>query len=79
VGRPLGTFALDPTPGAGNDEPDNMAVRGSTVFVSLRASGKLAIAEPLQGKVTYVDLANPAPFNPADCSGCAVHGVAIRP
>jgi DNA-binding beta-propeller fold protein YncE len=79
VAIPLGTFALDPTPGTGNDEPDNMAVRGSTVFASLRASGKLAIAQPLQGKVTYVDLADPAPFNPANCSGCSVHGVAIRP
>jgi len=78
--RPLGTFALDPTPGAANDEPDNMAVRGSTVYVSLRASGKLAIAKPLQGKVTYVDLADPnASFNPANCFGCALHGVAIRP
>lgn len=76
---PLGTFALNPTPGAGNDQPDNMDVRGSTVYASLRASGKLAIANPLQGKVTYVDLADPAPFNPANCSGCAVHGVAIRP
>lgn len=79
VARPLGTFALDPTPGAGNDEPDNMAVRGSTIFVSLRASGKLAIAKPLQGKVAYIDLADPAEFNPANCAGCAVHGVAIRP
>jgi DNA-binding beta-propeller fold protein YncE len=79
VAIPLGTFALDPTPGTGNDEPDNMAVRGSTVFASLRASGKLAIAKPLEGKVTYVDLADPAPFNPANCSGCSVHGVAIRP
>jgi hypothetical protein len=79
VAVPLGTFALDPTPGFGNDEPDNMAVRGSTVFAALRASGKLAIAKPLQGTVTYVDLAEPAPFNPANCSGCAVHGVAIRP
>ena len=79
VARPLGSFALDATPGAGNDEPDNMAVRGSTVFVSLRASGQLAIARPLHGTVTYVPLADPAPFNPANCSGCAVHGVAIRP
>lgn len=79
VAIPLGTFALDPTPGGGNDQPDNMAVRGSTVFASLRASGKLAIAKPLQGKVKYVDLSDPAPFNPANCSGCAVHGVAVRP
>lgn len=79
IARPLGMFPLDPTPGMGNDEPDNMAVRGNTVYASLRASGKLAIARPLEGKVTYVDLAEPAPFNPANCSGCAVHGVAIRP
>jgi hypothetical protein len=80
VASAVGTFPLDPTPGPGNDEPDNMAVRGATVFASLRESGKLAIAKPLEGKVTYVDLAPPNPgFNPANCAGCAVHGVAVRP
>jgi hypothetical protein len=38
---------LDPTPGIGNDQPDALGggetVRGNTLFVSLRASGRLAI------------------------------------
>jgi hypothetical protein len=36
---------IDPTLGMGNDEPDNMSVRGNTLFVSLRASGQLAIVK----------------------------------
>lgn len=83
----VASLALDATPGAANDQPDNMAVRGDTLYVSLRASGKLAIVSLNLLQVEYVDLSPPAPFNPANCgpapgvpgSGCAVHGVAIRP
>lgn len=88
--RNLGTIALDPTPGVGNDEPDALAIRGSTVFVSLRASGQLAIIKPNRGAVSFVQLAEPAPFNDVTCGppgppvpgapgGCAIHGVAVRP
>jgi hypothetical protein len=86
----LGTIALDPMPGVGNDQPDALAVRGNTVFVSLRTSGQLAIIKANQGAVSFLQLAEPAPFNEATCGppgppvpgargGCAVHGVAVRP
>jgi hypothetical protein len=42
---PLATLALDPTPGLGNDQPDALAVRGDTAYVSLRASGKVAVVK----------------------------------
>jgi hypothetical protein len=37
VASPIAALQLDPTPGAGNDEPDALSVRGNTLFVSLRA------------------------------------------
>src|SRR5262245_32877077 len=75
----LGALALDPTPGAGNDQPDAIAVRGDTIFVSLRASGKLAIVKANQRTVSYLDISPPTPFNPANCAGCAIHGVTVCP
>jgi DNA-binding beta-propeller fold protein YncE len=86
----LGAITLDPTPGVGNDEPDALAVRGNTVFVSLRASGQLAIINANQGTASFLRLAAPAPFNEVTCGppgpptpgvpgGCAVHGVTLRP
>ena len=86
----LGAIALDPTPGAGNDEPDALAVRGDTVFVSLRASGQLAIIKANQGTASFLRLAAPAPFNEVTCGppgpptpgapgGCALHGLTVRP
>jgi DNA-binding beta-propeller fold protein YncE len=89
---PIATLRLDPTPGIGNDQPDaiNPAVRGNTLFVSLRASGQLAIVNVNQQTATFLQLSPPAPFNPANCGppppqpptgegGCAIHGVAVRP
>jgi DNA-binding beta-propeller fold protein YncE len=89
---PIATLRLDPTPGIGNDQPDaiNPAVRGNTLFVSLRASGQLAIVDVNQRTATFLQLSPPAPFNPANCGpplpqpptgqgGCAVHGVTVRP
>jgi DNA-binding beta-propeller fold protein YncE len=73
------TLALDPTPDRGNDQPDAIAVRGDTIYVSLRASGKLAIVDANQRTATYLDVSPPAPFDPATCAGCAVHGVTVRP
>jgi hypothetical protein len=81
---------LDPTPGIGNDQPDAMSVRGNTLFVSLRASGQLAIVEVNQQTARFLQLSPPAPFNPATCGppppeppngqgGCAIHGVTVRP
>jgi hypothetical protein len=80
--RKLAPILLDPTPGIGNDQPDAMAVKGNTVFVSLRASGKLAIVDVERRAVTYRDLAAPVPAGvriPLTCDTCALHGVTIRP
>jgi DNA-binding beta-propeller fold protein YncE len=86
----IAAVPLDPTPGSGNDEPDALSVRGNTLFVSLRASGQLAIVDRNQKTVTFLQLSPPAPFNPATCGppvpqpptgqgGCAIHGVTVRP
>lgn len=72
-------LVLDPTPGPANDQPDAIGVKGNTAFVSLRASGKIAVIDVNQRTVSYLDLAPASVFNPANCSGCAVHGVAVRP
>jgi hypothetical protein len=82
VVRKLTSIALDPTPGTGNDQPDALAVKGKTVFVSLRASGKLAIVDVERRTVTYKDLAAPVPAGvriPMTCDTCALHGVTVRP
>ena len=92
--RRIGALRLDPTPGIGNDQPDALGggetARGNTLFVGLRASGQLAIVNVKRQTATFLQLAAPAPFNPATCGppppqpptgdgGCAVHGVTVRP
>jgi len=73
-------FFLDPTPGVGNDQPDAVAVQGTNVYVTLRMSGKLAVIDAQQLTVSYIDLAPPSSsVNPANCMGCALHGVTVRP
>ena len=90
VASPIAALPLDPTLGIGNDEPDALTVRGNTLFVSLRASGQLAIVKVNQQTATFLQLSPPAPFNPATCGppppqpptgqgGCAIHGVTVRP
>jgi hypothetical protein len=90
VASSIGALPLDPTPGMENDEPDALSVRGNTLFVSLRASGQLAIVKVNQQTTTFLQLSPPAPFNPVTCGpplpqpptgqgGCAVHGVTVRP
>jgi hypothetical protein len=90
VASVIAALPLDPTPGSGNDEPDALTVRGNTLFVSLRASGQLAIVKVNEQTVRFLQLSPPAPFNPATCGppapqpptgpgGCAIHGVTVRP
>lgn len=90
VAIPIAALPLDPTRGLGNDEPDALSVHGNTLFVSLRASGQLAIVRVNQHTATFIQLSPPAPFNPATCGpplpqpptgngGCAIHGVTVRP
>lgn len=72
------TVALNPSGGPARDQPDNMGVSGDHVYVSLRMSGKLAVVNFREGSVDYIDLAAPAAaINPANCLGCALHGVAV--
>jgi DNA-binding beta-propeller fold protein YncE len=90
VAVPIAALPLDPTSGMANDEPDALAVRGNTLFASLRASGQLAIVKVNQRTATFLQLSPPAPFNPATCGppdpqpptgsgGCAIHGLTVRP
>jgi DNA-binding beta-propeller fold protein YncE len=90
VASPIAALKLDPTPGIGNDQPDALTVHGNTLFVSLRASGQLAIVNVNQQTTTFLQLSAPAPFNPQTCGpplpqphtgqgGCAIHGVTVRP
>jgi DNA-binding beta-propeller fold protein YncE len=90
VARRIAALQLDPTPGIGDDEPDAVSVRGNILFVSLRASGRLAIVNVNQQTATFLQLSPPMPFNPATCGpplpqpptgqgGCAIHGVTVRP
>jgi hypothetical protein len=90
VASRIAALQLDPTPDAGNDEPDALSVRGNTLFVSLRASGQLAIVKVNQQTVRFLQLSPPAAFNPATCGpplpepptgqgGCAIHGITVRP
>ena len=73
------TLALNPSGGPARDQPDNMGVAGDHLYVSLRMSGKLAVVNFRTRSVDYIDLAAPAAaVNPANCLGCALHGVAIR-
>jgi DNA-binding beta-propeller fold protein YncE len=86
----IAALPLDPTPGIGNDEPDAVSVRGNRLFVSLRASGQLAIVNRNKKTIRFLQLSAPASFNPATCGppvpepptgkgGCAIHGVTVRP
>jgi len=77
----LGTFALDPTPGGGSTTSrTTWPCAGPRCLRRCARQENWPLRGRCKGKVTYVDLADPNPsFNPANCSGCAVHGVAIRP
>jgi DNA-binding HxlR family transcriptional regulator len=60
---------------------DAIGIRGQTAWISLRKSGKLAVIDlAKRSVVTYLDVAPAArSINPANCAGCAVHGVTVRP
>ena len=74
----LAALVFNPSGGPARDQPDNMGVSGDYVYASLRMSGKLAVVNFRKRTVTYIDLATPASaINPANCLGCALHGVAI--
>ncbi|HXH83418.1 MAG TPA: hypothetical protein VNN07_10865 [Candidatus Tectomicrobia bacterium] len=78
------TLRLDPVKLPGANQPDAVGggetVVDGTLPVSLRAAGQLALIDTatLETRV-FIRLARPAPFNPATCAGCALHGVTVRP
>jgi DNA-binding beta-propeller fold protein YncE len=79
----LGAITFTSGPGTSDDQPDAVGggemVSGDTLAVSLRAAGKLALVDVNTRAIRgYVDLSAPAPFNPATCQDCAVHGVTMR-
>ncbi len=64
------SVSLDLRPGVA-DKPDMVAMKGGSVYVTLRAAGCIAIIKPNQQTVRYVPLVDP--------SANAVHGIAVRP
>jgi hypothetical protein len=80
----LGAITFDSAPGTSDDQPDAVGggelFDGKTLAVGLRAAGNIAFVDARRRRVqTYLHLSEPAPFNPATCQDCAVHGVTIRP
>jgi hypothetical protein len=79
----LGAITFASAPGTNDDQPDAMGggemLTGKTLAVSLRAAGDVAFVDVKKLKILdYLHLSAPAPFNPATCQDCAVHGVTIR-
>lgn len=74
----LAVISLNPSGVVAGDQPDNMGVSGDYVYVSLRMSGKLAVVNFRKRTVDYLNIAPAAQaINPANCLGCALHGVAV--
>ena len=82
----LGTIALQPLPGTGNNQPDAVGggepIVNGTLPVTLRGSGRLALVNTITGRIKrFIELAEPSPpgtFNPMNCNDCSVHGVSVR-
>jgi DNA-binding beta-propeller fold protein YncE len=80
----LGAITFASAPGTSDDQADAVGggelLRKKTLAVSLRAAGNIAFVNVKKPKIlSYLHLSEPAPFNPATCQDCAVHGVTIRP
>jgi hypothetical protein len=56
------------------DAPDSLALRGNSIYVTLRFAGQVARIKAQTGEVEYIDVAPPD-----TTGGWAVHGIAIRP
>jgi DNA-binding beta-propeller fold protein YncE len=79
----LGAITFASGPATNDDQPDAVGggemIQGKTLAVSLRAAGKIGFIDVQSRSILgYLHLSNPAPFNPATCQDCAVHGVTIR-
>ena len=78
------TLQLHALPGFRANQPDAFGggepIVDGTLPVSLRAAGQVAFRDAHSLEVrSYVSIASPASSNPANCNGCAVHGVTVRP
>jgi len=82
--RTLVTLQLGVLPGFRANQPDAFVggepIVDGFVPVSLRAAGQIALMDARSLDVrSYVPIAAPRELNPANCNGCAVHGVTVRP
>jgi DNA-binding beta-propeller fold protein YncE len=83
----LGTIALQPLPGLGDNQPDALGggtpIVEGTLAVGLRAAGEVALVDAATLEIEqFVKITDPSPpgtFNPMTCMGCSVHGVTVRP
>jgi len=71
-GSEVKTIPVDFRPGI-RDAPEDMARRGSNVYVTLRFAGQVARIKTQTGTVDYIDLVPPA------TTGYPIHGIAVRP
>jgi DNA-binding beta-propeller fold protein YncE len=74
-GSHVSTISLDVRPGI-RDAPEDMARRGSNVYVTVRFAGQVARIKTQSGTVEYIDLVPPS--TPSNTS-YPVHGIAVRP
>jgi DNA-binding beta-propeller fold protein YncE len=58
TGASVATVPVDATEGVA-DSPDGIAVRGNTVYIALKDTGKLAVYKANQERVTFIDVAPP--------------------
>jgi DNA-binding beta-propeller fold protein YncE len=72
-GNEVSGFSLDWRQGI-PDAPDSLALRGNSIYVTLRFAGQVARIKAQTGEVEYIDVAPPD-----TTGGWAVHGIAIRP
>jgi len=85
--QPVGlieTLQLQAVPGFRANQPDAFGggepIVDGTLPVSLRAAGQVAFVDADSLEIrSYVSIAAPSDLNPANCNGCAVHGVTVRP
>jgi hypothetical protein len=79
-----GTIQLVPIRGNAANQPDALGggdpIVDNILPVSLRAAGQFALIDVTNLNVkAYIPISLPTPFDPGTCSGCAIHGVTVRP
>jgi DNA-binding beta-propeller fold protein YncE len=74
-GTQVRTISLDVRPGI-RDAPEDMARRGSNIYVTVRFAGQVARIKTQTGTVEYINLV--PPVTPSN-TRYPVHGIAVRP